>query len=166
MPNIKDDQLRARRLVFYERDVEHLDQELDSFLELSKARCVMLIDKEGHLVTRRGEPLQTSDDNISALVAGSFAATKEMARLLGQDEFTCMFHQGAHESIQLQLVAGRTLLTTLFDERTNLGLVRFYAQECVQRIGDILERIASEDRETGLSTDFGTEAEAALDDLF
>lgn len=166
MHSIPDNDLRANRLVFYEADIEGLDRELDSFLELSKARCAMLIDREGHLVTRRGDLLKTSEESISALVAGSFAATKEMARLLGQDEFTVMSHQGSRESIQLQLVGGRTLLTILFDERTNLGLVRFYAQECTRRVAEILEAILSEERATGLSDDFGSEAESALDDLF
>jgi predicted regulator of Ras-like GTPase activity (Roadblock/LC7/MglB family) len=161
-----DQQLRTDRMVFYERDVEDLNRELDAFLELSKARCCMLIDREGHLVTRRGEPLKTSTESISALVAGSFAATKEMAHLLGQDEFTVMFHQGVRESIQLQLVGDRTLLTILFDERTNLGLVRFYAQECVRRIAEIFERKAQRTGDAELDGNFSSEAEAALDDLF
>ena len=136
---IGDQKLRADRLAFYEKDVERLDGELDAFLELSGARCALLIDREGHLVTRRGESLNSSLESISALIAGSFAATKEMARLLGEDEFTIMFHQGVRDSIQLQLVGERTLLAVLFDERTNLGLVRFYAQETGRRIADVLE---------------------------
>jgi predicted regulator of Ras-like GTPase activity (Roadblock/LC7/MglB family) len=166
MAKTQDETLRSDRLVFYEKDIENLNRELDSFLELSKARCALLIDREGHLVTRRGEPLKTSSESISALVAGSFAATKEMARLMGQDEFTVMFHQGVRESIQLQLVAERTLLTILFDERTNLGLVRFYAQECARRLTEIFEKINHENTQAELSGEFGTEAEAALDDLF
>ena len=61
-------------LVFYENDVYRLESELDTFLELSGARCTLLIDKDGHLVTRRGEPVGTSTDSIAALIAGSFAA--------------------------------------------------------------------------------------------
>lgn len=166
MTSIRDEQLRSARLVFYEQDIGQLDLQLDSFLELSKARCALLIDCEGHLVTRRGEHMGKAEDSISALVAGSFAATKEIARLLGQSEFTAMVHQGARESIQIQLIGGRTLLTTVFDDRTNLGLVRFYAQETVQRISDIFEKIAEEKRDSGLDGDFSTQAEAALDDLF
>lgn len=166
MAKTQDEILRSDRLVFYEKDIESLNRELDSFLELSKARCALLIDREGHLVTRRGEPLKTSAESISALVAGSFAATKEMARLMGQAEFTVMFHQGERESIQLQLVGDRTLLTILFDQRTNLGLVRFYAQECVRRITEVFEEISQQTAQDELSGDFGSEAEAALDDLF
>jgi len=49
-----DQELRAARMVFYAEDVERLDRELDGFLEASGARSAMLIDTEGHLVTRRG----------------------------------------------------------------------------------------------------------------
>jgi predicted regulator of Ras-like GTPase activity (Roadblock/LC7/MglB family) len=164
----REQNLRTSRLVFYENDVHRLDGELDTFLELSSARCALLIDKEGHLVTRRGEVVGTSMEAIAALVAGSFAATKEMARLLGESEFTVMFHQGARDSIQLQLVGNRTLMAVLFDERTNMGLVRFYAQEASQHIEAILKDINDrpETEGQGLSKNFSADASAALDNLF
>ncbi|QDU68620.1 roadblock/LC7 domain-containing protein [Engelhardtia mirabilis] len=161
-----DARLREDRLVFYEADMEQLHTELDGFLELSKSRCAMLIDRDGHMVTRRGEAVESSSESISALIAGSFAATKEMARLLGEPEFAVMFHQGQRDSIQLQLVGERTLLAVVFDERTNLGLVRFYSQEATVRLGETFARIASEVRDSSLSDDFSSAGAAALDDLF
>mgnify|MGYP003338141122 CR=1 FL=1 len=125
----QNQRLRHDRLTFYREDVERIDRLLSEFLRLSGAKCALLVDKEGHLVTKRGE-LNTIDiDTISALVAGSFAATKEMARLLGEEEFTAMFHQGERDNIQLSLVGDRTLLTILFDDRTTVGMVRLYAAE-------------------------------------
>ena len=165
----RDQDLRRDRLIFYENDVYRLEGELDTFLELSGARCALLIDKDGHLVTRRGEPVGTSIESIAALIAGSFAATKEMARLLGESEFTIMFHQGARDSIQLQLIGDRTLLAVLFDERTNMGLVRFYAQETSQHIEQVLAEIAARPpsaQQATLSKDFSADAAAALDNLF
>ena len=164
----REQNLRTSRLVFYENDVHRLDSELDTFLELSSARCALLIDKEGHLVTRRGEAVGTSMEAIAALVAGSFAATKEMARLLGESEFTVMFHQGARDSIQLQLVGNRTLMAVLFDERTNMGLVRFYAQEASQHIETVLKEISErpESEGQGLGDNFSADASAALENLF
>lgn len=163
---IHDQKLRSDRMVFYERDIDRLNGELDAFLELSKARCALLIDRDGHQVTRRGEAVGNSAESISALIAGSFAATKEMARLLGENEFTVMFHQGKRDSIQLQLVGERTLLAVLFDERTNLGLVRFYATEAAQRLSEVFDSISQEEREGGLSSQFSADATAALDQLF
>ena len=161
-----DARLREARLVFYEDDMEQLHAELDGFLELSKSRCAMLIDRDGHMVTLRGESVESSAESISALIAGSFAATKEMARLLGEPEFALMFHQGQRDSIQLQLVGERTLLAVVFDERTNLGLVKFYSQEATARLSETFARIAAEDRDSSLSDDFSSAGAAALDDLF
>lgn len=162
----RDNHLKNQRLVFYENDVQRLNAEIDAFLELSKGRCVLLVDRDGHLVTQRGEPMKTSEEAISALIAGSFAATMEMARLLGETEFSILFHEGARDSIQLQLVGERTLMACLFDGRTNLGMVRFYAQETAGRIGEIFDEIAQEDRDGGLADDFDASAEDALDKLF
>ena len=162
----RDNHLKNQRLVFYENDVARLDAEIDAFLELSKGRCVLLVDRDGHLVTQRGEPMKTSEEAVSALIAGSFAATMEMARLLGETEFSILFHEGARDSIQLQLVGERTLMACLFDGRTNLGMVRFYAQETAGRLSEIFDEIAQEDRDGGLAEDFDSSAEDALDQLF
>ena len=163
---VHDNELKQDRLVFYEQEVERLNAEIDAFLELSKARCLLLVDRDGHLVTRRGEPMKTPEEVISALVAGSFAATMEMARLLGESEFSILFHQGKRDSIQLQLVGERTLMAALFDGRTNLGMVRFYAQEAAVRIEAILNEIGAEGRQANLDEDFGSDAQDALDKLF
>jgi len=168
---VSDHKLRSDRMVFYTRDVDRIDGELDGFLELSSARCALLIDREGHLVTRRGDAVQNSLESISALIAGSFAATREMARLLGEDEFTTLFHQGNRDSIQVSLVGDRALFAMVFDERTNLGLVRYYAVETTRRLNTILAEIgtrrpSTDAAEQQLSSDFSTSAAAALDKLF
>ncbi|MFN0008819.1 MAG: roadblock/LC7 domain-containing protein [Planctomycetota bacterium] len=169
---ISDQTLRNDRLVFYTKDVQRIDTELDGFLELSGSRSAFLIDKEGHMVTRRGETVQNSLEAISALIAGSFAATREMARLLGENQFSTLFHQGQRDSIQVTLVGDRALFATLFDGRTNLGLVRYYATETATHLAAILNemttRPASEAAPAGdqISNDFQSSAAAALDKLF
>lgn len=166
-----NEKLRQARLVFYTEDVDRIDEELDAFLEMSAARCALLIDTGGHLVTRRGETVTESQESVAALAAGSFAATREMARQLGEEAFNTLFHQGSRESIQLSQVSNRALFAIVFDERSNLGLVRFYAQETLGRLQEILRRIderpASEvDASQQLSSDFRKSATAALDELF
>jgi predicted regulator of Ras-like GTPase activity (Roadblock/LC7/MglB family) len=163
-----DQKLRNDRLVFYEKDVQRIDEEIDGLLDLSGSRCAFLIDRDGHLVTRRGDAVQSSLESIAALVAGSFAATREMARLLGEDEFTTLYHQGERESIQISLVGDRALLAMVFDQRTNLGMVRYYAVESVRRLTEILDEIGKRDAsaQQGLSSDFSSSAAAALDRLF
>lgn len=169
MANIPDAKLRQDRLVFYANDVRRMDAELDGFLELSGARCALVIDKEGHLVTRRGDAVQGSLESIAALVAGSFAATRELARLFGEDLFSTLFHQGERESIQVSLVGDRALFAMVFDQRTNLGMVRYYGAETTQRLEQIFTEMSTRKQPEGeaqLSADFGASAQAALDQLF
>ncbi len=162
-----DARIREERLVFYRQDVEDIDRVLEEFLALSNAKCVLLIDRDGHLVTRKGELPDVNADSIAALVAGSFAATREMARMLGEKEFRSLHHQGSKDHhIQVNLVGNRTLFTVLFDERTTLGMVRFYSNESSARLQEVLEfarhRQRSAEEEVKLGDGF---ADAARDTL-
>src|SRR6185436_14567109 len=130
------EKMRQARLVFYEEDIAEINKTLDQFLERSQAKCALLIDKEGHLVTKKGFTKSFNTDSIAALVAGSFAATKQVAALLGESEFYVLFHQGKNENIHIGLVADRALVVVIFDDRTTLGMVRLYAEELTVRLTD------------------------------
>ena len=164
-----NEKLRFDRLTFYAEDMEQIDKLLGEFLRLSGAKCALLVDKDGHLVTKRGEVRTIDMDTISALVAGSFAATKEMARLLGEEEFSALFHQGERDNIQLSLVGERTLLTILFDERTTVGMVRLYASETAKKLATIYGDAMNRQDEQGAPTldeDYGDDAKRKLENLF
>ncbi len=165
----RNEKLRYDRLQFYREDIEAIDKILGEFLRLSGAKCALLVDKDGHMVTKRGEVRTIDMDTISALVAGSFAATKEMARLLGEQEFTALFHQGERDNIQLSLVGDRTLLTILFDDRTTVGMVRLYAGETSKKLATLYEECMDKMHERGapdLGEGYGDSAKASLDNLF
>ena len=162
------EEMRKARLVFYAQDIEEIDKILDGFLERSQAKCALLIDKEGHLVTKKGFTKSFNTDSIAALVAGSFAATKQVAQLLGETEFSVLFHQGKTDNIHISLVAERALAVVIFDDRTTLGMVRLYAEELAQKLTATLK--ASIERNKGKTEDmgqnYGKEAEQALDSFF
>lgn len=161
------DHLREKRLVFYQDDIDRINSVLNDFLKLSDSKCNILIDKEGHMVTKAGTTGDIDLQSVSALVAGSYAATREMARLLGEDEFSVLFHQGKKDSIQLTLVGDRTLLATLFDERTTIGMVRLYAKEASEKLATIFTDIMKrEPRDEDLGDDFAQSAKGALDFFF
>lgn len=152
-----------------EADSAQLDALLREFLSVSGAKCALLVDKDGYLVTQQGEALSFNKDTISALVAGGYGATKEIARLLGEDEFSVLYHQGKRESIQLTLISDRVLLTVIFDDRTTLGMVRLYSQEAARKIAMVLQNL---DKTThavsgpALADDFAANAREKLDNLF
>jgi predicted regulator of Ras-like GTPase activity (Roadblock/LC7/MglB family) len=167
-PSETDQRLRKQRLVFYEDDVERINSALENYQNLSKSRCNMLIDVEGHPVTQVGSTDGINLETIAALVAASFAATKEVAKILGENEFTSLTHQGKHESIQLSLVGTRTILATIFDsEETTIGMVMFYTKELVEKLQGIFEGILNR-KEPMRALDLGGlgELDSVLDDMF
>ena len=162
-----DESLRSTRLVFYKEDIERIAKTLITFLKNANARCVLLVDKDGHLVTKEGESSTYDMDTISALVAGSFAATKQMAKLLGEEEFSIMFHQGKKDNIQLSLVGDRTILAVIFDDKTTLGMVRLYASQVSSKLAEVFSEIAERKSEgEKISQEFGQAAKGKLDDIF
>ncbi len=162
-----DEGMRSSRLVFYKEDIEKIERVLAQFLKSANAKCALLVDKDGHLVTKSGEASTYDMDTISALVAGSFAATKQMAKLLGEEEFSIMFHQGKKDNIQLSLVGDRTILAIIFDDKTTLGMVRLYAGQVASKLGTLFDDIAQRKSEAeSISKDFGQAAKNKLDDVF
>ena len=162
------EQMRQARLVFYEQDITEIDKILSDFLERAQAKCALLVDKEGHMVTKKGFTKSFNTDSIAALVAGSFAATKQMAQLLGEAEFSVIFHQGKNENIHIGLVAERALVVVIFDDRTTLGMVRLYADELTRRLSDSLLRAIERNKSkaSGVGEAYGKAAEQALDSFF
>jgi len=162
-----DDSLRSTRLVFYKEDIEIIGKSLNAFLKNANAQCALLVDKDGHLVTKEGQSAAFDVDTISALVAGSFAATKQMAKLLGEEEFSIMFHQGKKDNIQLSVVGERTILAVIFDDSTTLGMVRLYSSQVSAKLGEVFREIAHRKTEgEKISQDFGNAARGKLDDIF
>jgi len=163
------DKLREQRLVFYKADMDRIEKVLKDFVQLASATCALLVDKDGHLVTQQGRSGYDTD-TVSALVAGSFAATKQMARLLGEEEFSVMFHQGVKDSIQLSLVGDRTILAVIFNDKTTVGMVRLYSSEVAKKLGQLFKEILSRQMVpaagASLSSDYSRAAKDKLDDLF
>ena len=169
MSSISDKKLRDTALVFYEEDVEAIQSVLDAFLKKSAARCALLVDKDGHMINARGKTDDVDLDTISALVAGSFAATKALAHQFGEEDFTALFHQGRSGNLQLSLIADRALLTALFDDSTTIGMVRLYATEAAKRLTSIFEKKLREPQGgggKGLGAEGEFDASGALDEMF
>jgi hypothetical protein len=65
------------------------------------------------------------------------AATDGLAKLIGEREFSVLFHEGQQDHIHISIVAKRAILVVIFDDRSSLGLVRLR----VKRANADLEKI-------------------------
>jgi len=160
--------LNSRDLVIHEDQIEQIDKALIRLIKGAEAKCALLVDKDGYLITRQGFTHSLDTTALSALLAGSFASTKEIARLVGEPEFSVLFHQGRKDHIHLCLIGERTILAVIFDDRTTIGMVRLYAKEISEDLARILSQPAesTESREGKLDSDFTRSVESKLDDIF
>src|SRR5882672_9338938 len=113
---------------------------LEDFLDKSEANFAMVIERGGSVLSQCGTVPETTDTSIvAALAAGSFAATKELALRIGEQEFTALHQQGTNYQIFMCYVSEYAVLVTIFGNQTTLGLVRFYSGRTVKQIGQVLE---------------------------
>jgi predicted regulator of Ras-like GTPase activity (Roadblock/LC7/MglB family) len=97
---------------------------LDENLLRAGADCVLLVDRSGNLIVNRGDPANLDVVALAALSAANFGATAEIAKLIGEDDFTLLFHKGKNENIHFTKVGLGFILITLFGKDVALGVIR------------------------------------------
>jgi predicted regulator of Ras-like GTPase activity (Roadblock/LC7/MglB family) len=164
--------LRLRRLVFYAQDTDRINAALLAFVKKSNAQSVVVIDQEGHMVARQGfRQAGTDPSALAALVAGSFASTRQVAKQLGESEFRIMAHQGPQQSIHITLIGERTLQVAVFSSAVKPGMIQVLCGELAKQLDTILvdaaQRQDSPDAAApALATGFSDEMKGKLDSLF
>jgi predicted regulator of Ras-like GTPase activity (Roadblock/LC7/MglB family) len=106
-------------------DVAQLEAQLEALRDRTESRCVLLLDSAGRLLTLAGDAPQFDLTTFVSLMAADFCATRELARLLGEPAFHTVFHQGEALSLYMTQATEGTILATVFDSQTTLGLVRY-----------------------------------------
>lgn len=114
----------------------------------TNSRATFLIDKTGQMVASAGESEEFDATSLAALVAGNVAATDGIAKLLGEKEFSVLFHEGENEHLNITLIDGKLILVVLFDETTSLGLVRLKMKKYVKNILELLNSFDSLDAQS------------------
>ena len=156
-------------LIIYEEEINQIEALISKMLKGAEAKCALLVDKDGHLITRQGFTHSLDTTALAALLAGSFASTKEIARLVGEPEFSVLFHQGKKDHIHMSIVGDRSILVVIFDDRTTIGMVRLYAKETANGLSKIFDNIlkkSASGRKTAVEGDFAERAQEKLDDIF
>ena len=136
-------------LVIHEADAARIDAVLERFLGDSSSAAVLLIDRSGEPLALAGAARTLDTVSIAALAAGAFSSTAALARLLGESEFSVLFHEGAKESLHVSTVDDDAILLAIFDERTSVGMVRVFAREAGKKIGAILAEARTRPRRSG-----------------
>ncbi len=124
-------------------NVASLDGLLGEFLKKAEADLTVVIDRGGNVISQYGDAEVMDVTIIAALAAGSFAATKELARRIGEVEFNALYHQGNGNHIFMNSVDDDTIMITVFGPRTTVGLVRFYTASTALAVSELLKSLES-----------------------
>lgn len=108
-------------------DLEELQKISDciekNLLKAANASGVLLIDMGGNVIVNVGfENIDVT--SLAALSAANFAAMSEIAKLVGETEFSLLFHKGKQENIYFTKMGRSFILVTLFGNDISLGLMR------------------------------------------
>jgi predicted regulator of Ras-like GTPase activity (Roadblock/LC7/MglB family) len=128
-------------IVITKRDLEKINICLNKMVSSSMAQSVLLIDRSGQLIAHHGNTPETDLLSLSALTAANFGATAEIAKILGEKEFTLLFHKGRRENVYFLAIGEHVIMVTLFDDNTSLGVIRFQINKIIDELSKIFYSI-------------------------
>jgi len=137
--------MSATDLVIQEEDHRRFTSALKRLCDDANAKLTFLLDKNGQNIASAGDLEGIDATSLASLTAGNVAATDGLAKLIGEKEFSILFHEGENEHLHINVVASRGILVVLFDERSSLGLVRLRVKKASVELTSILEEIANRD---------------------
>jgi predicted regulator of Ras-like GTPase activity (Roadblock/LC7/MglB family) len=153
----------------YQEEFDRISHVLNRLKVDANAKIVFLVDKNGQQIAGAGEIDLVDTTSLASLTAGNVAATDGLARLIGEREFTILFHEGRKDNIHISIVGQRLILVVIFDERSSLGLVRLRVRKAsgsVEKILNDMEEKAQRVGAEGAATPFSEITDEDIDALF
>ena len=136
-------------LVMYEEEFDRITSILNRLRVEASANIVFLVDKNGQQIAGAGEIDRVDTTSLASLTAGNVAATDGLAKLIGEKEFSILFHEGKKDNIHISIVGQRLILVVIFDERSSLGLVRLRVRKAAAEIERVLAQMEEKAKEVG-----------------
>lgn len=121
--------------------LESIDAILQNELMGIGVHSSILIDMAGNTIAHLDDGHCSFDVvAFSALAAGNFATVDAMAQLVGEQQFSLLFHRGESESIHFSKVNDEVLLITIFGPEVSLGFLRLKTTDVVKKIQNIWQQ--------------------------
>jgi predicted regulator of Ras-like GTPase activity (Roadblock/LC7/MglB family) len=121
--------------VVSQEQLEKIDEILSDQLIKIGVDCVIIIDMAGNIITAKDNGTSRYDVySFAALAAGNFATVDAMAKLVGEQEFSLLFHKGTDCNIHFSKVDEELLLITMFGKHISLGFLRLNVVKALEQI--------------------------------
>ena len=138
-------------LIMFEEEYHQLQEIITRLQADASSKVVFLVDKNGQQIASAGDVRSIDATSLASLTAGNVAATDGLAKLIGEKEFSLLFHEGEKDNLHISIVGKRGILVVIFDINSSLALVRLRVKKAGRELGEIFERV--EQRAQVASTD-------------
>ena len=157
-------------LVMYDEEYKRIMTLIEKLLRESNSNVIFLVDKNGQMIAATGATENLDTTSLASLTAGNIAATGGLAKLIGEKEFSILFHEGEKDNIHISIIGGRIILVVIFDQRSSLGLVRLRVKKASLDLAAILEDLVKKteihDEAPGVDSPFAEITDDDIDNLF
>src|SRR3989441_12426907 len=164
--------MAAPDIVMYEEEFNQIKGIISKLRTDANAKVVFLVDKNGQQIAAHGDIENLDTTSLASLTAGNVAATDGLARLIGEKEFSILFHEGEKDNIHISIVAQRVILVVIFDSRSSLGLVRLRVKKASSELTEVFALVVrkiNSERESGrldMESPFAEITDDDIDSLF
>lgn len=157
--------------VMYDEEYKLIKKQIEKLQTDANSKIVFLVDKNGQQIASCGELDTIDTTSLASLTAGNVAATDGLAKLIGEKEFSILFHEGEKDNLHISIVGKRGILVVIFDSRSTLGLVRLRVKKTSQELESIFNTIENKAKqqfegEMDFESPFAEITEDDIDKLF
>lgn len=103
---------------------------------------------------------------MAALVAGMFSATREVARMVGEQQFSILLQQGESRHIHISLVTDSVMMVIVFEDYQRIGRVRHEARKTGDKLVKMLTKKSTDAAEDLSVPEFKEYALNLIDRIF
>ena len=162
--------VRAEWAIF-EEDYWAITNALEALVQSSQSKHVLLVDRTGQLIAQVGADPDFDTQRFASLCAADFEANYALAKLIGEDDFSTLYHQGAEDSMYISKIEKAVVLAVVFDKTTTLGLVRLRAKKAVEELNVIIDGLYDKleyrnEEYDPFDEEFSEGVETEIDNLF
>ncbi|MFQ5703074.1 MAG: hypothetical protein ACE5HT_03540 [Gemmatimonadales bacterium] len=140
---------------------------VERFIDEAAARLTLVMTPAGQVLAQHGFTRAVDVMAAAALGAAIVSSTNEIARLVGEEKFTALNHQGAQHGIflgEFETPRGRLLSLVVYGPESSIGLVRLFFEDLARDLAAACPREAT--RGPVLAADFERELDESLTSLF
>jgi predicted regulator of Ras-like GTPase activity (Roadblock/LC7/MglB family) len=130
-----------RTVVFSREQMDKIKQCLDELAGNTGTWGILLTDTTGQLIEIQGRIDKKRAEAMSALIAGTYAASTEFIKILGKGkavQFSSLSHETEHSSIFSIVVDDLLILSVAFGKEVKIGIVRVFTEQTRHKLLEIL----------------------------